>query len=170
MELFIPSLLVLLIAGLLSYLIIPKLSVQIVLILSFIILVIVMKNHYTLFYNEYRYQTWTVQLKEYASYVIVGVLIIFIFSSMSFILQSATTSALGGNIIPEVAPLPSASTATNPVTSVINSAINSASSLAKSAQTTITNVVSGTNKSRTNGQSSYNLTGLMGAKKNNSIL
>ena len=79
MELFIPSLLILLIAGLLSFLVIPRLSVPIVLILSLIILAVVMRNHYYVFYSEYRYQTWTDQLKEYAPYIVIAVLIIFIF-------------------------------------------------------------------------------------------
>ena len=171
MELFIPSLLVLLIAGLLSFLIIPRLSVPIVLIISLIILVIVMRNHYSVFYSEYRYQTWTEQVKAYAPYVVIGVLIIFIFSSISFILQYKSAPQ-GGLEIPEVAPLPSASSATNPVTSVINSAINGASNIAKSVQTTVTNAVNNVTKPRANnGQSSYNLTSLMpSANKNKSIL
>jgi len=160
MELFIPSLLVLLIAGLLSFLVIPRLSVPIVLILSLIILIIVMRNHYSVFYSEYRYQTWTEQVKAYAPYVVIGVLIIFIFSSISFILQYKSAPQ-GGLEIPEVAPLPSATSATNPVTSVINSAINTANDISKSVKATVTNVVNNINKPKANGQSSYNLTSLM---------
>ena len=168
MELFIPSLLILLISGLLSFLVVPRLSVPIVLLLSLIILAVVMKNHYYVFYSEYRYQTWTDQLKDYAPYVVIGVLIIFIFSSISFVLQYKSAPQ-GGLAIPEVAPLPPASTATNPVTSVINAGIKSANELVNTANTVVTNVINA-NKPKNAGQSSYNLTALMGSNKNKSAV
>ena len=166
MELFIPSLLVLVIICLFAFLIIPRMSIPLILIFSIIILVYVLRNHYHLFYNEYRYSTWQYNLQQYAPFVIVFVLAIFIFTTVGI------TTYRGNSVpttMPEIPPLPSASSATNSVTSVINNGMKAASD----AVTAVTDTVSNITKTnvvknvRNQGSSStYNLTSLLTSNKN----
>jgi len=161
MELFIPSLFVLLIAGLFSFLIIPRLSVPVVLFLSMAILVYVLSKHYSLFYNEYRYSTWQYSLKQYAPYVLMLVLFIMIFTSSSF-------ATFDGISQPPTSfpPLPPASTATNPITSALNNGMRSISNAASSVTGAIGDVVNPTNASKNSKSSSaYNLTSLFSSNK-----
>ena len=64
MELFIPSLFVLLIAGILAFALVPRLSVPIILLLSLVILMFTMRKHMYDFAAEYRYSTWQYQLRD----------------------------------------------------------------------------------------------------------
>ena len=168
MELFIPSLLVLLILSLFIFLIAPRLSIPFVLFFSMVTLVYVLRNHYYLFYHEYRYSTWQYTLQQYAPYVIVFVLAVFIFTSVGI------TTYNGQSVIPttmpEIAPLPSASSATNVVTSAINTSLKAASDTATAVSNTISDTV--TNMTRTNvskntkpSSSTYNLTSLLTSNK-----
>ena len=165
MELFIPSLFILLIAGLLAFFIIPRSTVPVVLSISFLILLYVLRDHYGKFYNEYRYSTWQYTAQAYAPYIIVAVLILFILTSSSFVLQSS-----GGQ--PQITALPTATSATNPVTSAINASIRavttaatSASTAATSAVTAATNAVKNIGKKNNSG-SAYNISSLLGSSKN----
>ena len=131
-----------------------------------ITLVYVLRNHYYLFYNEYRYSTWQYTLQQYAPYVIVFVLAVFIFTSVGI---TTYRNAAVPTTMPEIPPLPSASSATNTVTSVINSGMKAASD----AATAVTNTVSSITKTnmakntRNQGSSStYNLTSLLTSNKN----
>ena len=164
MELFIPSLLILVIICLFVFLLIPRMSIPLVLFFSMVTLVYVLQNHYYLFYSEYRYSTWQYTLQQYAPYVIVFVLAIFIFTSVGI------TTYRGSSVpttMPEIGPLPSASTATNVVTSVINSGMKAASDAASAVTGTVSGVVSGFNKANTKnqGSSTYNLTSLLTGNK-----
>jgi hypothetical protein len=160
MELFIPSLFVLLIAGLFSFLIIPRLSVPIVLFVSMIILVYVLRNHYSLFYNEYRYSTWQYTLKQYAPYVMILFLFIIIFTSSSF-------ASFDGISEPPTSfsPLPPASTATNPITSALNTGMRSISNVASSVTGAITEAVNSNASKNSKSSSTYNLTSLFTSNK-----
>jgi hypothetical protein len=169
MELFIPSLLVLLIAGLLAFLIIPRSTVPVVLGVSLLILLYVLNDHYGKFYNEYRYSTWQYTAQGYAPYVIVAILILFILTTSSFTLHSS-----GWQTQVQTPTLPTATSATNPVTSAINSGIRAVSSTAAAATTAVTNTVAaatsavknaGKNK---NSGSAYNISALLGSTTKNS--
>ena len=162
MELFIPSLLILLVAGLFAFLIIPRMTVPLILLLSVLILLYVLNNHYHHFYSEYHYSTWQDRLRDYSPYVIVVVLIFFIFTSSSFAMWKGAASP----IIPETPPLPSASSATNTVTSAINTGIRSVTNTVGDVKSLVTNIVSGTTKVNAgkNTSSGYNLTALLGSK------
>jgi hypothetical protein len=156
MELFIPSLFVLLIAGLFSFLIVPRLSVPVVLFLSMSILVYVLSKHYSLFYNEYRYSTWQYSLKQYAPYVLLLVLFLIIFTSSSF----ATFDGISQPPT-SFSPLPPASTATNPITSALNNGMRSISNVA----TSVTGAINPNASKNTKSSSAYNLTSLFSSNK-----
>ena len=166
MELFIPSLLVLLIISLFVFLVIPRMSIPIILFFSMVSLVYVLRNHYYLFYSEYRYSTWQYTLQQYAPYVIVFVLAVFIFTTVGI------TTYRGNSVptsMPETPSLPSASSATNVVTSVINSGMKAASDAAAAVTNTVSNITKTNLAKNTRNQgtsSTYNLTSLLTSNKN----
>ena len=168
MELFIPSLLILLILCLFVFLIAPRLSIPLVLLFSMVTLLYVLRNHYYLFYHEYRYSTWQFTLQQYAPYVIVFVLSVFIFTSVGIITYAGQPIPTK---MPEMPALPSAASATNSVTSAINSGLKAASESVTKLTNTVSNTVSDLvkkNNSNTKNQgssSSYNLTSLLTTNK-----
>jgi hypothetical protein len=157
MELFIPSLLTLLILGFIVYGVLPRATVPVILTVSVLILCFVLYNHYFAFNYEYRYSTWQEIFKQYSSFIMVGILIVFI------IIAAVTTfkSGLGSSspTIPSAVPLPSANTATNPVTSALNTAIRNVSNSVESAINTVSNSFSGNNRKN------YNLSPLVTTPK-----
>ena len=129
MELFLPGLLVLLISAFFGFVVIPKFGPVILVSVSVIVLFLVLGHHYSLFYSEYRLSTWQNTLGAYAPFLVLGVALFFIFSVAASILngndfvesimapvhivQNAANSA--------IETLPTASSATNPITAGINS-------------------------------------------------
>jgi flagellar basal body-associated protein FliL len=94
MELFIPGLATLLIMGLIIFLIVPRLGAPILAVLSILILMYAVYNHIQLFSYEYKYSTWQDRLKEYASFIIVGVLILGILLYLGFLFATKGPEAL----------------------------------------------------------------------------
>lgn len=166
MELFIPSLLVLVIISLFVFLIIPRMSIPVILFFSALILVYVLQNHYNLFYNEYRYSTWQYNIQQYAPYVIILVLIVFVFTSVGI---ATYTGYSAPTTMPEIPSLPSAASATNSFTSAINNGIKAVSSAATSVTNKVTDAVNNLSRKNTknNSSSTYNLTSLLTGKKTN---
>jgi hypothetical protein len=120
MELFIPSIAVLLIMGLIVFLIIPRIGAPLLAVLSLLLLSYAVYNHIQLFYPEYRYSTWQDQLKQYASFIIVGVLIIFILLYLGFIFTTQGASALPAAAVPAA----NATEVVNTANTVLNRAGN----------------------------------------------
>jgi hypothetical protein len=127
MELFIPGLATLLIMGLIVFLIVPRLGAPILAILSILILIYAVYNHIQLFSFEYKYSTWQDRLKEYASFIIVGALILGILLYLGFLFATKGSEAL---------PVASVETPTNMAQA--NEAVVNAT---KSIANTVTNVV-----------------------------
>jgi uncharacterized membrane protein YgcG len=120
MELFLPSILVLLIACGIVFAIIPKLSPMIIAVLSLVLLTVATYHHFSLFSSEYRLSTWQDILKTYAPGVFIIVLIIFIiFSIIGFF--GGTSVPVPG--LPYVPGLPPANTSTNMLTETINNGL-----------------------------------------------
>jgi len=94
MELFIPGLATLLIMGLIVFLIVPRLGAPILAVLSILILIYAVHNHIKLFSSEYKYSTWQDRLKEYSSFIIVGVLILGILLYLGFLFATKGSDAL----------------------------------------------------------------------------
>jgi hypothetical protein len=100
MELFIPSIAALLIMALIVFLIIPRIGAPVLAILSLILLGYAVYNHIQLFYPEYRYSTWQDQLKQYASFIMVGILILLVLLYLGFIFTTQGASALPAAAVP----------------------------------------------------------------------
>jgi hypothetical protein len=86
MELFIPSILALIIAAAIVIFVLPRLSSVILGSLALIFVIIAAYQHYNFFYTEYRESTWQLPLLQYAPYLLLGGLVLFlIFFSINFI-------------------------------------------------------------------------------------
>jgi hypothetical protein len=126
MELFLPSVLVIILAALVIMIIIPNFSPLIIVIVSAILLTASTYQHFQFFWNEYQQSTWQTTLKIFAPGLIIVAVFLYIFMvGGSFI--------MGGTVpkMPEME-LPPASTATNAVTSAINNSMNVVSGAANS--------------------------------------
>jgi len=121
MEIFLPSLLVILLAYLVSTILIPKLSPIILMVSMVILIVFSLYNHYTMFSNEYSVMTWLDMAKSFApSFIIVLVIILMI----GYLIYLFTTGSLGSLPTPSTN-IPPPDTATNSVTEAIgNSLVN----------------------------------------------
>lgn len=94
MELFIPSLLAILIAAGIVMFLLPRLSPVILGVLALIFLIAAAWHHYTFFGSEYQISTWQLPLVQYAPYLILGGLILFmIFFIVNFIGLSPSQAA-----------------------------------------------------------------------------
>lgn len=86
MELFIPSLLAILIAAGIVMFLLPRLSPVILGVLALVFLVLAAYQHYTFFGSEYQLSTWQLPLVNYGPYLMIGGLVVFlIFFIINFI-------------------------------------------------------------------------------------
>jgi hypothetical protein len=86
MELFIPSLLAILIAAGIVMFLLPRLSPVILGVLAIVFLILSAYQHYTFFGSEYQLSTWQLPLINYGPYLMIGGLVVFlIFFIINFI-------------------------------------------------------------------------------------
>ena len=118
MELFIPSLLAILIAaGIVMYLL-PRLSPVILGVLALVFLLAAAYQHYTFFGSEYQLSTWQLPLINYGPYLMIGGLVLFlIFFIINFI---------GTGQVSATAPLQKINEAVNRVANQLPAAANNA--------------------------------------------
>ena len=91
MELFIPSLLAIIIAAAIVMFVLPRFSPLVLGVVALIFLVLAAYNHYNFFAYEYRQSTWQLPLLNYAPYILLGVLVLFlIFFIINFIGTGST--------------------------------------------------------------------------------
>ena len=126
MELFIPSIAALLIMALIVFLILPRIGAPILAILSLALLGYAVYNHIQLFYPEYRYSTWQDQLKQYASFIMVGILIILILLYLGFIFTTQGASALPAAAVPPA----NAAEVVNAANTTVNKAVGNVAAAA----------------------------------------
>jgi hypothetical protein len=146
MELFLPSVLVFLVAAAIVIAIVPRFSPLIIVTLAIALLFVGTYHHFQIFWNEYRQSTWQDTLKLFAPTLI----LIAIFAYLLFVILSFFT---GGAVpvppMPNIQ-MPAAETATNAVTAAINRGINAVNN----AGSTLTNIAtpsnSGNNRNRGN--------------------
>ena len=120
MELFLPSILVAILASLIVIFLIPRLSPILIVIIASILLYVGMTQHFSMFWDEYKQSTWQQNLKLFAPGIMIAAIVIFVlYGILSF---------FKGGIVPipsmPAMEMPSANTATNPVTAAINTVMN----------------------------------------------
>ena len=136
MELFLPSILVAILAILIVILLIPRLSPLLIVIIASILLYVGMTQHFSMFLDEYKQSTWQQSLKLFAPGIMIGAIVIFVlYGILSF---------FKGGVVPvpsmPAMEMPSANTATNPVTAAINTVMNTVNNVAKNAANVVNNL------------------------------
>lgn len=128
MELFIPSVLILLLAAAVIFFVLPRFGAPVLAIISVGLLAYGLYEHMNAFHNEYRLSTWQSGLMTYAPYVMVGGLLVVIAFYLLSISPLGKPSTTAPNMpeIPTVAEMPKAETATNAVTAGVNNALKGA--------------------------------------------
>ena len=119
MELFLPSLLLFLIAIIAVAFFLPRMSPLIIVLLSAGLLGVGVYHHFNLFWDDYKQSTWQEQLRVFAP----GIMLILVVLNVLYALLTVFT---GGQVpvppMPNIE-LPSAESATNVVTETINNAL-----------------------------------------------
>jgi hypothetical protein len=144
MELFLPSILVIILAALIIMIIFPNFSPLIIVILSVILLTASTYQHFQFFWHEYQQSTWQTVLKIFAPGIIIAGVFIYIFIVGSSFLMSGSMPQM------PAMELPSASTATNAVTSAINNSMTAVSGAANSIVNAGSNVANSIKNAATN--------------------
>lgn len=136
MELFLPGLLILVLAALFIFLIVPRTGPMILAVVSLVALIGAGLHHYNLFSSEYALSTWQYGLTAYAPWIVLGLALLFIIAAISFIFSSPEAKAnvmervstpmqaIQTAVQESVATMPPASTATNPLTGALNRGLN----------------------------------------------
>ena len=122
MELFLPSLAILLLAVIVIFFLLPRLSPAIIVLIATGLLLGGIYHHFSLFYDEYRNSTWQDQLKVFAPGIMITLIVVYVlFSILMFVTGG---KSLVSPVMPDIE-LPPANTATNIVTSTFNNLIQS---------------------------------------------
>jgi hypothetical protein len=141
MELFLPSILVFLIAAGVVIALLPRFSPLIIVSLAIALLFFGTYHHFQVFWNEYRQSTWQDTLKIFApTLILIAIFVYLLFVILSFF----TGGAVPVPPMPNVQ-MPSAETATNAVTAAINQGLNVANNIGSTINNSVNNIVSNTN-------------------------
>lgn len=96
MELLLPSLVILIIAGFFVFFVIPRVSPTIIFIISLIFLFIMVQAHYGMFKNEYKLNTWREQLAVLAQPILISIIVLgILFASSQFLFGIDVKGFLG---------------------------------------------------------------------------
>ena len=168
MELFLPSLLILVLMAFFAFLIIPRTGPMILAAVSLIALIAAGIHHYKMFYSEYYLSTWQNGLAAYAPFVVLGLAILFIIGAIFYMFSGGETKAAIVNAVStpmeaiqeavsnSAANMPPAASATNPVTAAINQGIQAVANVSGSQPNRPPNV----QRSNQNAVRSPNIPGL----------
>jgi len=134
MELFLPGVIVLLLAAFFIFLIIPRFGSTILVGASVLALCVAVYNHVNLFGSEYRLSTWQMGLAASAPWIVLFLSFIFVIGALQHIFSGSSNSPsiadqISNSVSTSVSNMPSAKSATNPLTSLVNTAIENTKSL-----------------------------------------
>lgn len=94
MELFIPSVFAILTAAIIVMYVLPRFSPVILGVLALVFLVMAAWHHYSFFASEYQISTWQLPLVQYAPYLLIGGLVLFmLFFIVNFIGTGSSAAA-----------------------------------------------------------------------------
>lgn len=146
MEIFLPSLLIILLAAVVVFTVLPRMGPIVLTTLSIVLLLFGVGHHYKMFYDEYRLATWYKSASFLAPALVLGVTLFFI---LGFIL-----SFFGINVpVPSAPAIPSVADITNAATSAVNTVKNTVATTVGNATSTVSNVTRNLNNSlRFNGR------------------
>lgn len=131
MELFIPSVLLLLLAAAVVFFVLPRFGAPTLAIISVALLVYGIYQHMNAFGSEYRLSTWQLGLVSYAPYIMVGgLLVVIAFYLISISPLGAGSTAPNMPEMPTVNEMPNANSATNMLTAGVNNALKAAAETA----------------------------------------
>ena len=133
MEYFLPSVFVLLLAAAVIFVILPRFGPSVLAAVSLVLLGLGVYQHFQQFSTDYRLSTWQLGAVAYAPYLLVGGLITVILVYLLYLLpaNASSNTTAPAIIMPTINNMPSANTATNPITAGINRALNSVNVAAK---------------------------------------
>lgn len=161
MELFIPTLLVIVLAAFFAFLIIPRIGPMILAITCLVALLAAGVHHYSMFKSEYALSTWQYGLASYSAIIVLGLAILAIIGAIFYLFSGGETKAVLENIITtpmekiqnavanSANAMPAPNTATNPLTAAINKGINSVANAA--SELPVPNLTPKVNTPRPNG-------------------
>jgi hypothetical protein len=134
MELFLPGVIVLLLAAFFIFLIIPRFGSTILVGASVLALCVAVYNHVNLFGSEYRLSTWQMGLAASAPWIVLFLSFIFVIGALQHIFSGSSNGPsiaeqISNSVSTSVSNMPSAKSATNPLTSLVNTAIENTKSL-----------------------------------------
>ena len=151
MELFLPSLIVLVLSAFFAFFVIPRTGVMILAVVCLLALLAAGIHHYSTFYSEYQLSTWQNGLQENAIFIILGFALLFIVGAITFMFQGPSSANVSSEETPmetlqnavanAATNMPSANSATNAVTSAINSGLQSAMGAVSGATEALTGAV-----------------------------
>ena len=104
MELFIPSLLILVLAAGIVFAIMPKLSPYVLGIVALILLVVGVYQHYTMFPYEYQTSMVSAMLQQYSGFILIGAMIFGLLVLMLWVFGLSPPSV--ASILPEMPAMP----------------------------------------------------------------
>lgn len=76
MQLFLPGLVTIIVAGVFIFFVIPRVSPTIIFIISMIFLFIMIQSHYSMFASEYKLTSWRDQLKVFATPILISIIVL----------------------------------------------------------------------------------------------
>lgn len=136
MELFLPSLIILLLASLFSFFVVPRLGATVLVVVSILALIAAGVHHYSMFSTEYQLSTWQLGLQANAPWIVLGFALLFLLAAMFYMFggEGAKSSINQAVATPlkslqeaseaSVAAMPSAASATNSLTAALNRGLN----------------------------------------------
>jgi hypothetical protein len=136
MDLFIPSLFVLLFSGILVFLVVPRLGPMVILVISIILLSVTVYHHIRMYKSEYTLSTWPMLLSTYGPFIVLGTLLLFI---IFFVFSSYGSPSVP---VPDAPSMPDTTSVVNTANSIINSI--------KTVASNVKNTVTGQNGNRKN--------------------
>lgn len=132
MELFLPGIIVLLLAAFFIFLIIPRFGATILVGASVLAVCVAIYNHVSMFGSEYRLSTWQMGLAASAPWFVLLLSFIFVIGALQHIFSGSGPSIaeqISNSVKLSVTNMPSAQSATNPITSLVNTAIENTKSI-----------------------------------------
>ena len=132
MELFLPSLIILVLVALFSFFVVPRMGATILVVVSILALIAAGVHHYAMFSSEYALSTWQLGLQANAAWVVLGFALVFVLAALFYMFGSPSQAAAVATPLKSlqvaaeasVAAMPTAASATNAVTAALNRGLN----------------------------------------------